>query len=87
MPVKVSVVIPTYRRPLLLIKCLEALLSQDFPKAEYEIIVVTDGPDEDTRSVVHDAIKTQLFSNLVCYSPDTKRGPAARFPVQALDFI
>jgi glycosyltransferase involved in cell wall biosynthesis len=77
MPVKVSVVIPTYRRPLLLIKCLEALLAQDFPKAEYEIIVVTDGPDEDTRSVVNEAIETGLFSNLVCYSPGTKRGPAA----------
>lgn len=52
MPVNVSIIIPTYKRPALLMKCLHSLLSQNFPKDEYEIIVVTDGPDEQTNAVV-----------------------------------
>ncbi|MVN93046.1 glycosyltransferase family 2 protein [Mucilaginibacter aquatilis] len=48
MSVIASVVIPTFKRPHLLRKCLEALLQQQFDKAAYEIIVVSDGPDSDT---------------------------------------
>ncbi len=36
---KVSVVIPTNNRPHLLHKCLQSLISQNFDKNEYEIIV------------------------------------------------
>ncbi len=47
----VSVVVPTCRRPELLGRCLEALVAQDLA-APYEIIVVDDGADEETREVV-----------------------------------
>src|SRR4051812_1864019 len=49
---KISVVIPTFRRPELLKKCLLALINQNFNKPDYEIIVVSDGPDESTESFV-----------------------------------
>ncbi len=52
MPVKVSIVIPTYNRPYLLKRCINALKLQDFPKAEYEIIVITDGPDKETLTMI-----------------------------------
>ena len=42
MSTQVSIVIPTYKRPVLLKKCLEALILQDFQKEKYEIIIVTD---------------------------------------------
>jgi glycosyltransferase involved in cell wall biosynthesis len=50
---KVSVVIPTYRRPQLLMNCLVALSKQDMVKNDFEIIVVNDGPDQSTRTLVH----------------------------------
>ncbi|HSL42441.1 MAG TPA: glycosyltransferase [Anaerolineales bacterium] len=54
MSIRVSVVVPTYKRPDLLRKCLHALLRQDFPLYKYEIIVVDDAGSEETRSLVED---------------------------------
>src|SRR4051812_698513 len=51
-PIDISVVVPTYRRPELLRRCLDALLEQDIPPNRYEIIVCDDGPDEATRKLV-----------------------------------
>lgn len=77
MEIKISVVIPTYKRPKLLIKCMEALMGQDFPFHEYEIIVVTDGPDEQTSSVIHQMAEERAFHHIICLSLSSKRGPAA----------
>jgi GT2 family glycosyltransferase len=52
MPVKISVVIPTYRRPALLQSCLKALAAQHFDPADYEVIVVSDGYDAASEAVV-----------------------------------
>lgn len=45
----ISVVVPTFRRPELLDRCLRALMAQDLPAATYEIIVADDGPSRTTR--------------------------------------
>jgi glycosyltransferase involved in cell wall biosynthesis len=71
-----SVVIPTYQRAALLSRCLNALLLQQFNKEQYEIIVVSDGPDAQTK---------KIFDNLTGYdqpevrymSLPQKKGPAA----------
>ncbi|ARP94145.1 glycosyltransferase family 2 protein [Bordetella genomosp. 13] len=47
----VSVVVPTYRRPDMLARCLEALLTQDFTGA-YEIVVCDDEPGARTEALV-----------------------------------
>lgn len=53
MTVQVSVVVPTYKRPYLLDRCLAALTAQDFPAERFEIIVVDDaGGDTATWRVV-----------------------------------
>ena len=49
MDIKISVVIPTYHRPALLALCLRALSEQSFNREAYEVIVVSDGPDEVTK--------------------------------------
>ena len=77
MPIKVSVIIPTYKRPLLLKRCLTALMVQDFKKEEYEIIVVTDGLDEDTENMLKEIYLSNDFNNLFHYSLPFKKGPAA----------
>lgn len=45
-PPAVSVVIPTLRRPALLMRALDSVLAQTF--ADFEVVVVVDGPDEAT---------------------------------------
>lgn len=48
----VSVVIPTHNRCHLLAKGIKSLLRQDFPSADYEIIVVDNGSTDNTRDCV-----------------------------------
>lgn len=74
---KVSIVIPTYKRPELLNKCVNSLISQNFSKDEYEIIIVTDGPDEPTKQIINSVAKKIAFPNLYCISLSSKKGPAA----------
>jgi glycosyltransferase involved in cell wall biosynthesis len=52
LPPIVSVVVPTYRRPALLERCLDALCAQVFDPATYEIVVVDDDPDGSAKPVV-----------------------------------
>lgn len=50
--IAVSVVVPTRGRAQLLNRCLASLALQRFDPASFEIIVVDDGPDDETREVV-----------------------------------
>jgi glycosyltransferase involved in cell wall biosynthesis len=52
------------------------LLKQKFDKYEYEVIVVTDGPDPETRSMVNDLARNRVVQ-LRCLSLSMKKGPAA----------
>jgi glycosyltransferase involved in cell wall biosynthesis len=75
-PVDVSVVVPTYRRPALLQRCLDALLAQTLTPACFEIIVVDDGHDDATRDLV-EALSGWLPQPRLRYlRPATGRGPA-----------
>lgn len=47
----VSVVIPTYRRPAALDRCLASLAAQDYPRDRFEVIVVEDGGAESAAGV------------------------------------
>lgn len=50
--IRVSVVVPTYRRPELLRRCLVALFAQDFDPTAYEIIVADDAACDQTQQMV-----------------------------------
>lgn len=50
--VLVSVVVPTFRRPDLLARCLAALARQQFPKHAYEILVCDDAASPRTRQQI-----------------------------------
>jgi GT2 family glycosyltransferase len=52
MTMQVSVVVPTFKRPELLRRCLEALLAQDYDPRAYEIIVADDAACPETRRLV-----------------------------------
>ena len=53
---RVSVVMPTYRRVGLMLRCLRALLAQGLAPDEYEIIVVDDGREDAVRDAVREAL-------------------------------
>lgn len=49
---KVSVIIPAYNRAVLLIQALKSLMDQDFPKDDFEIIVVDNNSKDNTRDEI-----------------------------------
>jgi glycosyltransferase involved in cell wall biosynthesis len=69
--IQISVVIPTYCRPHLLRNCIQCLVDQSFDKSFYEVIVVSDGCDDESRNVVN---SFKQFHPL--HLPE-KKGPAA----------
>ncbi|GAA0563785.1 glycosyltransferase family 2 protein [Chitinophaga japonensis] len=73
---KITIVIPTFCRPLLLTECLKSLARQQFDREAFEVIVVSDGPDLLTKQVVVSWKHTGLLD--VVYIPlPRKKGPAA----------
>jgi glycosyltransferase involved in cell wall biosynthesis len=47
--IAISVVVPTFHRPELLERCLQALFAQDLPPSEFEILIVDDAASKETR--------------------------------------
>lgn len=75
---EVSVVVPTWRRPAMLERCLAALVRQTLDTRRYEIVVCDDGPDEATRASVERIADAHRARGLqVRYLPITAtQGPA-----------
>lgn len=73
---KISVVIPTYKRPDLLMRCIDALQHQIFPKQDFEVIVVSDGQDASTLQALQN-LKQDGTPLIRFYQLKSKRGPAA----------
>lgn len=75
----VSVVVPTRGRPALLARCLEALCRQTLERQRYEIIIVDDGPDDQTRLLVEAyAARMAAHEPPIAYvSSSGPHGPAA----------
>lgn len=76
---RVSVVVPTCKRPALLARCLDALLAQDLAPTDYEVIIVDDADCVETRDMVlRRAKQARRRGHTVCYLPAKfTRGPAA----------
>lgn len=65
----VSVIVPAYNAQKTVGRCIEALLSQNYPRENYEVIVIDDGSADETASVV------KTFP--VKYLYQKNQGPAA----------
>lgn len=76
MTTKISVIIPTYKRPELLQRCINALLEQRLGHSEYEIIVCDDEPNELTEALVFKARLTSLVA-IKYLAVTSSQGPAA----------
>ena len=75
--VRLSVVIPTYRRPALLRRCLEAIRQQICPDCAYEVLVISDGPDSETESLAAEFNRNFPEFPLRYHALPAKGGPAA----------
>lgn len=69
----VSIVVPTYNRANTIKTCIQSLLSLDYPKNLYEIIVVNDGSTDNTLEV----LESYRDDGLKVISHPKNRGPAA----------
>lgn len=52
MPLKISVIVPTYNRQHILPMCLNSLVEQNYPKKDYEIIIVDNNSKDNTKEIV-----------------------------------
>jgi hypothetical protein len=76
-PPRISVVMPTCRRPRLLARCLDALLEQRMAADAYEIVVVDDGRTDDTRQLCESYASRRRGRPAIRYlQPGGTRGPA-----------
>lgn len=61
-PLKATVIICTYKRSAYLRNAIESACRQDFPRGEYEILVVNNAPSQDLSPVV-DPLREQYFAD------------------------
>lgn len=80
-PIQVSVVIPTYKRHDLLIRCLEALDRQSMSAERFEVIVADDGADRETQTLIESHAKRARYK--LVYVPVSKDPPGAHGPAVA----
>ncbi|GAC1342435.1 MAG: glycosyltransferase [Ktedonobacteraceae bacterium] len=76
---RVSVVVPTYKRPEMLRRCIAALMAQDFEPTDYEVIVADDAANDETRQEVEElASRMHRDGRMLRYVPvQGAHGPAA----------
>lgn len=73
---RISVVIPTFRRPDLLCRCLAAVFAQRIDRGAFEVIVVDDGNTADTQAAV-DSFRARPDSPVLRFiRPRNGHGPA-----------
>lgn len=56
---KVSVIIPSYKPGNYISKCLSSVLAQDFPTADYEMVIVLNGCLEPYKTMIEEVVATQ----------------------------
>ncbi|MDD5639057.1 MAG: glycosyltransferase [Candidatus Pacebacteria bacterium] len=49
---KVSIIVPVYNEEAMISSCLDSLINQNYPKKNYEIVVVNDGSTDSTLEII-----------------------------------
>src|SRR5579863_8702073 len=70
-----SVIVPTYNRRTLLEYTIHSILNQDIPTDDFEVIVVDDGSDDDTRELLDSY--SDLLNLKYQYQPDLGYRPGS----------
>ncbi|HMS32642.1 MAG TPA: glycosyltransferase [Ignavibacteria bacterium] len=64
---KISVIITTFNRAKIIPMCMDSLISQNFPKTDYEIIIVNNNSSDNTEEVIEDYIEKYPDINIKYY--------------------
>ncbi|MFA4989828.1 MAG: glycosyltransferase [Candidatus Omnitrophota bacterium] len=72
---KISVIIPAYNSSSSLVKTVESIFNQSYPKDEFEVIVVDDGSTDATKEDMERLRRQDKYNLGYCYQKN--RGPAA----------
>ena len=73
---EISVVIPTYQRPDLLARCLDAVCAQSIGRDRFEIVVVDDGPGSGSDAVIRDRQQRAACPRVTYLTTTGREGPA-----------
>jgi glycosyltransferase involved in cell wall biosynthesis len=76
MSITLSIIIPVYNLQHHLSRCLDSVLSQDFPKRQYEVILVNDGSTDGSKSVMESYARK--FDNFLIIDQDNQGVSVAR---------
>ena len=70
---KISIIVPTYKRSHLISRAVESILNQTYKN--FEIIIINDGPEDDTRKVVNEFNDNRI---IFIQHPENKGIPITR---------
>lgn len=77
---KFSIIIPIYNGKETINECLDAILNQDYPKKDYELVIVNDGSTDNTLQVLHkkkmEFEKNGLTINIINFNKNRGRACA-----------
>ncbi len=71
---KASIIIPTHNRGEKLVETIESIEKNDFPKKDFEIIIVNDASPDNTNKIV--AKFKKRYSNIIYIKNKENKGPA-----------
>lgn len=77
-PIFVSIVVPMYNEEKTIRKCIKSLINQSYPSEHYEIIVVSDGCNDNSENIVRDLIKSEGSNNITLVRQENQGASAAR---------
>lgn len=76
--INISVVIPTYNRKDIILRTINGLYKQTYPKEKFEIVIVDDGSTDDTDKAIADFSREHPLPRMIYVKQDPgKKGPAA----------
>lgn len=70
MPIKITVIIPSYRPQEYLWECLDSLCNQSFPKEAFEVIIILNGCKDPYYGQINDYVQRHSEMNLHCLQTD-----------------
>lgn len=69
---QVAIIISCYNYERYIMQCLDSIITQDYPKSKYRIIVVDDGSTDNSVRVIKDFVKSKKIENLTLIAQSNK---------------
>lgn len=80
---KFSIIVPAYKSEKFISRCLDSLVSQDFPAEEFEIIVIDDCSPDKQNDIINSYTKIYPFIRLIKHTQNKRQGGARNTGVAA----